>query len=153
MAVVGRREDGDESAVGEELVAVLWHLVAAYDQVKTHVAVEVPHDVGAEHLEHAARTVRVVGYGRVGVGPEQVAPYTEYVERPSQCRPALDLLRQTAVHAEQQPADARTQRHAVECRLKHLPHLHVEAVDLTRLVVPAQQIHPLVREQQRRRLR
>lgn len=53
-AVVGRREEREQVPAREELVAVLYDLVSAYDQRTVVLAQETAHDVSAEHVAHAS---------------------------------------------------------------------------------------------------
>eukprot|EP00964_Phaeocystis_antarctica_P076659 scaffold47411_cov57-Phaeocystis_antarctica.AAC.1 len=71
-AIVGRREDGDELPVSEELVAVLHDLVRAHHQVEVVLLEKARHHVRAEGVRHAAVVLCPARDVRVRVGPEQV---------------------------------------------------------------------------------
>ena len=64
--IIGRREDGHELPVGEELVAVLDDLVRTHDQIKVVLLQKFADDVGAKSVRDAAivlRPTRNIGLG------------------------------------------------------------------------------------------
>jgi hypothetical protein len=71
--VVGRREDGDQLALAEELIAVLDDLVGAADQVELIDLEEIGDHVHSEEVADAALAVGPALHLLDGVGPEQVA--------------------------------------------------------------------------------
>ena len=60
-------------AVGEELVAVLHHLVRAHDQVVVVLHEELAHHVSAKGIRYAAIILRPARNVRLRIGPQQVA--------------------------------------------------------------------------------
>eukprot|EP00964_Phaeocystis_antarctica_P067018 scaffold40561_cov72-Phaeocystis_antarctica.AAC.4 len=105
-AVVGRREDRYEAAVGEELVAVLDDLVRAHDEVEVVLLEEAAHHVGAEGVRDAAVVLR----------PAQQAG-VRHIDRPRdalQVVGRLDVGREAAVDAEDLAVDNCRERQRVE---------------------------------------
>jgi hypothetical protein len=172
-AVVGRGEDGDEAAVGEELVAVLDHLVRPAQEVQVVPAEELGEHVGAEGVGDAPVVVgRPPGLPR-GVGPEQVAEqaFVGHVARPGHVPDLLQAAQvrgDAAVHAQDAAVHQRRHGEPVEAVAEDAPEAHavpalalvVEAVDAVHgghLVVAAEEeqvlrVPQLVGEQQARRL-
>ncbi len=74
--VVGRAEDGDQLALGEEFVTVLDDLVSAADEVQVMSAQELGHHVLAKGKGHTAVVLSPAHDVLVGVGPQQVAQQT-----------------------------------------------------------------------------
>ena len=72
-AIVGRRKDGDELSVGEELVAILHHLVGAHHQVEVVLLEKSRDHIGAEGVRNAAVVLCPTRDVGVGVRPQQVA--------------------------------------------------------------------------------
>mmetsp|Transcript_20130 Transcript_20130/g.47559 ORF Transcript_20130/g.47559 Transcript_20130/m.47559 type:complete len:311 (+) Transcript_20130:506-1438(+) len=154
-AIVGRREDGDELPVGEELVAVLHDLVRAHHQVEVVLLQELADNVGAEGVRHAAVVLCPARDVRVRVGPHQIAKQAcvRHVRRPHDVLNllhALQVWREAGVHAEDLLVDHRRDGQHVEHLLELLPKLDVvsplalvveavDAVDRGALVVAAQQ--------------
>lgn len=72
-AVVGRTEQGDELALGEEFVAVFHDLVSAADEVHVVLLQEARHHVRAKGEGHAAVVFAPAGDVLVGIGPQEIA--------------------------------------------------------------------------------
>lgn len=72
-AVVGGGEERHELAFAEELVAVLYDLVSATDQVDVVSVVKLLHDVFTECEAHSAIVLAPVCHFLVGIGPKKVA--------------------------------------------------------------------------------
>ena len=72
-AVVRRREQGHELALGEELVSVLHNLVCTADQIHVVLLEEARDNIRAEGEGDAAIVLRPAGDILVRIGPEQVA--------------------------------------------------------------------------------
>ena len=75
-AVVGRTEDRDQLALGEEFVTVLDDLVRAADEVEVVSAQELSHHVLAKGEGHTTVVLSPAHDVFVGVGPQQVAQQT-----------------------------------------------------------------------------
>ena len=72
-AVIRSREEGDQLALGEELVAVLDDLVRATDEVHVVLLQEAGDNVGAKGKGHTPIVLAPASNVLVRVGPEQVA--------------------------------------------------------------------------------
>ncbi|EPY36715.1 protein phosphatase [Strigomonas culicis] len=154
-AVVGRREDRHELAVGKEAIAALHHLVRAHDEVHVHHVQEVVHDVLAEEIAHAAVALQKALHLRLWIGPQQVAHDTavRHIAGALQLvhgRHVHEVGAQPAVHTDDLLADHAAHRHRVEHvregleELRVIPSLHVvekavETVNTRALVVAAEQ--------------
>jgi len=72
-AIVGRRKNGDELSLREELVALFDHLVRAADQVQVVLLAEDLNIVRAKGERHASLVLPPALSVLVGVRPQQVA--------------------------------------------------------------------------------
>ena len=108
-AIVGRREDGDQLPVSEELVAVLHDLVRAHHQVEVVLGQELAHDVGAEGVRDAAVVLRPASDVELWVRPQKVA------KQPCGARRGRGRLRPTATRRAQ-PGTAAVQLRSVAAR-------------------------------------
>lgn len=154
-AVVGRREDGHQLALGEELVPVLHHLVRPAHQVQVVFLQELGHAVRAERVRHAAVVLAPPLDVLVRVGPEEVAEEARvgHVGRPGHLFDlveGLELGGEPPVHAEDLLVDEGGDGEAVEAVGEGLPEADVvaplalvvepiDAVDRGALVVAAEQ--------------
>lgn len=154
VAVVGRREDGDDIAVVRPVVAVHDELMGSGDELQVVRMVELLRDVLAERVAGTTRRDTPAA-SVIGVGPEEIADGTlvrnfhEAVEL-SNLVESVDAGRETTVEAEDVTLDDRSQRQVVKQLREVLPHvgvailaqaLVIEAVhlrDLLGLVVTAQ---------------
>lgn len=75
-AVVGCAEQGDELALGEELVAVLDDLVGTTDEVHVVLLQEAGNDIGTKGEGDTTVVFAPASYVLVGIGPEQVTEET-----------------------------------------------------------------------------
>jgi len=73
VAVVGGRENGDQLAVGEELVAILHHLVGADDQVELVLQQEALHYSSSKGVADSAIVGRPGASGLIRIRPEEIA--------------------------------------------------------------------------------
>lgn len=73
VAVVRGRENGDQLAVGEELVAILDHLVGADNQVKLVLHEEALHYVGSKGEADTSIVGRPRSGGLIRIRPKQIA--------------------------------------------------------------------------------
>lgn len=102
--VVRSGEDGDQSAVGEELVAVLDHLVSAHDEVDVQIAACGADDVRSEGEACSARAGHPSLLSEVRVRPQKVE-LDRWVRRVHSTAEAAQLVersevrREAAVHA------------------------------------------------------
>ena len=72
-AIVGRREEGDELALGEELVPVLHNLMGAADEIHVVLLQEAGDNIGPECEGDTAVVLRPAGDVLIRVRPEQIA--------------------------------------------------------------------------------
>lgn len=145
VAVVGRRENGDQLAVGEELVAVLDDLVGAHNQIEVVLHQEALHDVAPEGVADAPIVGRPGAGGLVGIRPEQVAeqPLAGHLCGPMQAPDVVQVLQvrtQAAVDAEDAIAHNGGHRHAVVAVHEGLPQLHA-VPPLALVVEPIDPVH------------
>lgn len=75
-AVVGSTEEGDELALGEELVAVLDDLVGTADEIHIMFLQESRHHVWTKRKRDTTIVFAPSGYVLVGIGPEEIAEET-----------------------------------------------------------------------------
>lgn len=71
--VVGRTEQGDQLALGEEFVAILDHLVGAANQIHVVLLEEARDHIGAEREGHSAIVLAPSSDVLIGVRPQKVA--------------------------------------------------------------------------------
>jgi len=168
-AIVGRREEGDQLALGKELVPILHDLMGSADEIELVLLQELGHHLGSEGEADAAVVLAPAHGVLVGIGPEQIAQQS-LVGHVGGAHDATDLLHggqigtEAAVAAENLLIDNGRHRQAVEAVREGLPQLDavatlalvvesVYAIDAGALVVAAQQeevlrVFDLVGEQQ-----
>ena len=75
-AVVGSTEEGDELALGEELVSIFDDLMSTADEIHVMLLQEARNDVGTEGEGNTTVVFAPASNVLVGIGPEQVAEKT-----------------------------------------------------------------------------
>ena len=131
-AIVRRRKESNQLALGEELVTVLHHLMRTADQVQVVPLQERRHHVVPEGERHATVVLTPSNNILVWIGPQQIAqqPGVGDISRPHD---ALDLVhgrklgRQASMHGEDLVVDDCRDRQAVEAVRERLPQFDVVA--------------------------
>ncbi|GET92172.1 serine/threonine-protein phosphatase PP1, putative [Leishmania tarentolae] len=172
-AVVRCREHGHKLTAREELVATLYNLMCAHNQIHVHHVQEVVHNVLTEQVAHAAVALQETTNFILRVRPQQIAQDAaiRHLARTLDVhngRYRGQVRAKATMHADDLLANHAAHRHRVEHireRLEQLdviPPLHiikkaVHLVDASTLVVTAQQkevlrVHNLVAKLQDDRL-
>ena len=131
-AVVGSREEGDELALGEELVTVLNDLMGAADEIELLFLEEMSDDISTEGERDSTVGFVPAGDLFVGIGPKQITEQSSvrHVRRADNTTDLIHVLQiggQTSMHAENLLINDGSNGEAVEAVRKRLPELHVVA--------------------------